>query len=545
LREENNIRDARAAIARVSIDDNRYPTLEEKLQKVIEQITSLHEIGALPKGDFAMLDPDDPDYLVIQGVTGFSDYIYSACKRIHIPSSNCLCAQVIRENRDLYSLHSNHNHNHGVQDPKRPTGVDHGHAILVLRNDSGKAIGVQNLYIRSPYEETDPHKASTETEADQIPRGTAFLDDCRREVEVLISRFNARRELEEAHHKQNELLQLVMRDHEIIQNMMAAIVVFDDCGEIISFNPAFCDSIQQSEEAIYGNAVDFTEVREQLHQLFIRAQQAEDGAYVELVNIRRSDGGLFKANLGIRRIRVNDVKDEYICIFTDAAKAIEGLEELAFTDALTGLPNRLLFDERLRQALHESLRDRTGVALFALDASFLKWYNDSLGGHAAGDAMLKEVALRIKSHLRTSDTVARIGGDEFGIILRDIAAPTALEAFNRKILDTLNQPFVYNGIDACIRAGIGVTIFNSEEALSPEELFDRADTAMYVGKFRGKGPQLMKKRDVTLEEIRGSQSHIAFYRSGMQRPEVSIDEQDPSRLRVMDEFGQRWETVLS
>ncbi|MBF0219113.1 MAG: sensor domain-containing diguanylate cyclase [Gammaproteobacteria bacterium] len=537
LREENNIRDARAAIARISIDDQRYPTLKEKLQQAIEQITSLHEIGALPKGDYALLNSENADYLEIQGVTGFSDYIFNACQRIHIPTSNCLCAQAIRENRDIFSLHSNHNHYHGVQDPKRPAGVDHGHAIMVLRDDAGNPIGVQNLYIRSPFEECDHHRASQETDPHDIPRGVAFLDDCRKEVQVLISRFRAHVELERALKKQGELLQIVMRDHEIIQNMSASVVVFNHDGVIIAVNPAFCASTQHKEADILEDSGSFAETKAQLWQLFLKARAAPDGAYAELIDIRRKDGGIFKANLGMRRIILNHKKDEYICIFTDAAKAIEGLEELAFRDALTGLPNRLLFEDRLKQSHQEAARDLSLMAVYVLDASFLKWYNDVLGGHAAGDAMLREVALRIGHTIRSSDTVARVGGDEFGIILRDLDSELSLERINSDLINALNQPFLYNGAEVPIRAALGLCLFDGSADLTPAEIYSRADTAMYSAKFHGKGPVLMKKRDVTLHEIQHSHSQISRYVEGMQRPEVLQDTNDALRLIVKDELG--------
>jgi diguanylate cyclase (GGDEF)-like protein len=153
-------------------------------------------------------------------------------------------------------------------------------------------------------------------------------------------------------------------------------------------------------------------------------------------------------------------------------------------DSLTGLPNRTLMLDRLSQAMKKAQRDETGVILMFLDLDHFKAVNDSQG-HLAGDLLLRQAAKRITACLRDTDTAARIGGDEFAIILPDAHQKTTAETIAGKLLKTLSQPFELDSQQASISASIGITVFpnDGEEA---ETLLENADHAMYDAKKVGR-----------------------------------------------------------
>lgn len=160
------------------------------------------------------------------------------------------------------------------------------------------------------------------------------------------------------------------------------------------------------------------------------------------------------------------------------------IEYLAQHDHLTGLPNRLLAEDRMRQAIAYAVRDKTGVALLFLDLDNFKSINDALG-HSIGDAMLREVSARLKSLLRGTDTLSRQGGDEFLLILTDIAEPEAVTRVSEGVLEKLRTPFDIEHHQLPISVSVGIAIYPSD-GTDFETLLRRADTAMYNAKASGR-----------------------------------------------------------
>jgi diguanylate cyclase (GGDEF)-like protein len=157
----------------------------------------------------------------------------------------------------------------------------------------------------------------------------------------------------------------------------------------------------------------------------------------------------------------------------------EELRHQAYHDALTGLPNRALFTERVAEAVARHAADETCRAVLFLDLDRFKTVNDSWG-HAAGDELLVQVAERIRDATRPHDTPARLGGDEFGVLLEDTDVEGAEHATER-ILDALDEPFWLSGRETHVRASIGIAV-TGEHAATAEELLSNADTSMYVAK---------------------------------------------------------------
>ncbi|AWM88069.1 EAL domain-containing protein [Microvirga sp. 17 mud 1-3] len=169
---------------------------------------------------------------------------------------------------------------------------------------------------------------------------------------------------------------------------------------------------------------------------------------------------------------------------TDRKAAEEEVWRVANHDVLTGLPNRALFQHRLKQALADAMQDGSSVSILLIDLDHFKDVNDAMG-HDAGDALLKTTAARLRSLARERDIVARFGGDEFAVI---VTHPVTLDyAYDlaQRIIDALRQPFVYGGRAFISKASIGVAMF-PEHDVTPQDLLKDADIALYQAKAQGR-----------------------------------------------------------
>jgi diguanylate cyclase (GGDEF)-like protein/PAS domain S-box-containing protein len=216
------------------------------------------------------------------------------------------------------------------------------------------------------------------------------------------------------------------------------------------------------ERALAGERIEFEQTTmlphgsRQLHALYVPHQ--ENGVTL----------GLYSLITDMTEIRRNEAE----------------LMQLARKDPLTGLPNRRQFDERLVDAVARSRRTRRPMALLFLDIDRFKAINDSLG-HAAGDAVLKEVAQRLKNTVRGTDTVARLAGDEFVVIVEGVDTADEAEQVARKIVLAGRSDFAVAGMIQKVTMSIGVALFECD-ATSPAELMARADAALYEAKTAGR-----------------------------------------------------------
>jgi diguanylate cyclase (GGDEF)-like protein/PAS domain S-box-containing protein len=164
--------------------------------------------------------------------------------------------------------------------------------------------------------------------------------------------------------------------------------------------------------------------------------------------------------------------------------AEDQLRFIATHDPLTGLPNRAMFNERLRHALHQGVRYNRGLAVMFIDIDRFKVVNDTLG-HSAGDRLLQNCAKRLTECLRESDIVARLGGDEFVVMIENFAGPRDAIAVAQKILNGLVKPFFVDGQEFLMSASIGISTFPDDGA-DMEALVKNADIAMYRAKDQGR-----------------------------------------------------------
>lgn len=237
------------------------------------------------------------------------------------------------------------------------------------------------------------------------------------------------------------------------------------------------------------------------------ASDRQGAAYFAEMTATLQRTGLWQGEIWNRRkngeeypgwLTVTAVTDEsgsvtnYVATLTDITfrkVAEEEIKTLAFYDPLTGLPNRRLLFDRLKQAIASSTRSERCCALLFIDLDNFKFLNDNLG-HNIGDELLKQVAQRLSACVREGDTVARLGGDEFVVILEDLSespqeAATQTEAVGEKVLATLAQPYQLADQTHRSTASIGITLF-AESQGTLDELLKHADLAMYEAKAAGR-----------------------------------------------------------
>jgi diguanylate cyclase (GGDEF)-like protein/PAS domain S-box-containing protein len=200
---------------------------------------------------------------------------------------------------------------------------------------------------------------------------------------------------------------------------------------------------------------------------------------------------------------------------TERKQAEEQIRTLAYHDALTGLPNRLLYADRLAQAVAQAHRLGHRVGVLFLDLDRFKVINDSLG-HSRGDLLLKEVALRLLSCVREGDTVARLGGDEFTLILPGVQQAQGAARVAEKILEAMRQPFDLAGRELYVTASIGISLY-PDDGRDIEGLLKFADTAMYRAKDQGRDAYQLYTAGMTETAVERLAAESSFRRAVAQK----------------------------
>lgn len=186
---------------------------------------------------------------------------------------------------------------------------------------------------------------------------------------------------------------------------------------------------------------------------------------------------------GMLVVQVEAREFELSCTICDLERTLNELEHANY-DVLTGLPNRALFTDRLRKAVVAAKSGLYQMAVMFIDLDHFKWVNDNLG-HDAGDELLRIVANRIAACVRSEDIVARIGGDEFTIILPVVSDDGDAAIIAQRIIDTLAKPIPLQAGEAQVGASIGIALLSTQMD-TPEELVKTADMAMYLAKENGR-----------------------------------------------------------
>jgi diguanylate cyclase (GGDEF)-like protein/PAS domain S-box-containing protein len=313
-----------------------------------------------------------------------------------------------------------------------------------------------------------------------------------------------------------------------------AIFVTDAKGDIRDVNAAFETVTGYSRETVIGR-------NPRMFRSGVHGDDFYHGMWTSLLSTgswqgeiwdRRQNGEVYPKWMSINALKDSEGRTtHYVSVFNDISTLKQTelqLERMAHYDPLTQLPNRILFQDRLMQALEHAARNDSQVALFFLDLDRFKNINDTLG-HRAGDLLLMEVGQRLRERLRAEDTVARLGGDEFTFILPEIQSISTVARIAEKTLNALSMPFELEGQEVFISASIGITVF-PQDGGDVETMVRNADTAMYHAKHKGKNTFEFYTR-VMNEEAQERMRIDTLLRGALGRDELSLVFQPRRNLR--------------
>ncbi len=276
----------------------------------------------------------------------------------------------------------------------------------------------------------------------------------------------------------------------VFNSSSAAILITDRDNKIVSVNPAFTATTGYEAAEVIGRNPNILSSGKQSKEFYREMWHSlENNRHWqgELWNLRK-DGEIFAEQLTINVVTNKDGSvHRHIAIFSDITEKKQAADLVwrqANYDAVTNLPNRRLFLDRLDQELKKCRRSTTFLALFFVDLDRFKEVNDT-HGHTIGDLLLIETARRLNDCVRSTDTVARLGGDEFTVILTNLSDTSGVKTVADNVQAALEKPFHLNGVNVFISASIGIALYPGD-ATDPGSLTDKADIAMYASKRQGR-----------------------------------------------------------
>jgi diguanylate cyclase (GGDEF)-like protein/PAS domain S-box-containing protein len=292
----------------------------------------------------------------------------------------------------------------------------------------------------------------------------------------------------------------------VFRSTMDGVVL--DCNEALARTFGYdtpAEFLSQPATSVYEQAED-------RQRLMLRLKEQHVLSNIE-VRMRKRDGTPIWV-LENMTLLDGDLIEGTIIDITDRKTAQEQMEYQAYHDLLTDLPNRLLFRDRIGVALAHAKRHRTAAAVMFLDLDQFKIVNDSLG-HTVGDSLLRAVGARLVTSVRAHDTVARMGGDEFTILLSDVGGSADAATVAQKLLDSVSHPIIVEGHELFVTTSIGIALF-PDDGTDAETLLKNADRAMYHAKEMGRNNYQFASR-TAIEETTGRLSlerslHHAFER---------------------------------
>ncbi len=278
--------------------------------------------------------------------------------------------------------------------------------------------------------------------------------------------------------------------NQAFENSLEGIAITDARGNILTVNAMFCTITGYGPEEVIGRNPNILSSGRQTREFYDDMWRTlqEQGKWGGEVWNKRKNGEIYPQWLTISRVTNERGRvTNFVGVFSDITErksAEERMLRQVYYDSLTDLPNRMLFNDRLKQVLGMARRhnDRPFAVMF-LDLDRFKLVNDTLG-HQAGDSLLQQAAHRLRGSVRESDTVARMSGDEFTVLLSEISDPQHAASVARKILDAFRRPFPVGGEDIYISPSIGISVY-PQDGRSAEALLKNADMAMYRAKGAG------------------------------------------------------------
>lgn len=268
-----------------------------------------------------------------------------------------------------------------------------------------------------------------------------------------------------------------------------AIVVTDPQNRVIRVNPSFTAITGYGPEEVMGRNPGLLSsgIHDRAFYEDLWTKLNSEGVWRGEIWNRRKNGEIYVEWISIKAIRDESGKiANHVAVLSDITQrreADERIQMLAYHDVLTELPNRALFEDRMHQALSQAKRSSLRLAVLFIDLDKFKPVNDNYG-HEIGDLLLKEVAKRLTACVRESDTVSRLGGDEFIVLLPAVDTPSDAEKVAEKVIHEIGRPFDISGFSLSVSASVGIALY-PEHGQTVKELVRSADDAMYLAKSGG------------------------------------------------------------
>jgi diguanylate cyclase (GGDEF)-like protein/PAS domain S-box-containing protein len=334
----------------------------------------------------------------------------------------------------------------------------------------------------------------------------------------------------------------------VFTHVREGIGITDTEGNVLDVNAAFTRITGYEREEVLGRNMNILHSGRQSEEFYRDMWRAliENGYWAGELWNRRKNGEVYSESIAISA--VSDARGErqgYVAVFSDSSLLKEHerqLEYIAHYDALTGVPNRVLLADRMKQAIAQTMREQNMLAICYLDLDGFKDINDTMG-HEAGDQVLIEVSRRIGGTIRGGDTVARLGGDEFVVLLLGLERGEECTASITRLLEAISQPIKIGEKPVVVGASIGVSIYPLDDD-DPDTLLRHADQAMYMAKQAGKNR--FHVYDPALDQR--ARNHHAFMfdiQHALERSEFVLHYQPKLDLRTRQVVGAealiRWQ----
>ena len=322
------------------------------------------------------------------------------------------------------------------------------------------------------------------------PEIVSLLDEMVRDISFALDNFDRERMRQEA---VSEASKSQERFRAYFDSALIGMVALSPDGHFLEANESFLRMTGYTRSELFARQweeIKDPEDRYAAREDYDRVMRGEIDFYRKDKRLLRSDGQIIYGHTAVRAVRKSTGEVDYFVIniedVTEKKKSQEMIWRQANFDLLTGLPNRFMFLDRLKEEIKKSHRGDISLALLFIDLDRFKEVNDTLG-HQTGDKLLIEAASRISSCIRESDTVSRFGGDEFTVILSHVHAADHIEEVAQSILDRLSFPFVLGEDEESvfISASIGITVYPADGS-DADKLLQNADQSMYVAKNSGR-----------------------------------------------------------
>jgi diguanylate cyclase (GGDEF)-like protein/PAS domain S-box-containing protein len=327
----------------------------------------------------------------------------------------------------------------------------------------------------------------------------------------------------------------------VFSHAREGIMITSPQGDIIEVNAAFSHITGYRRDEVIGKNSKMLSSGRQGTDFYAQmwAGLSDNGRWTGEIWNRRKSGEVYAEMLTISAVHDAHGKIlRYVALFSDISQQKENekrLEHIAHYDALTGLPNRVLLADRLRQAMVQAGRHSKKLAVVFLDLDGFKAVNDT-HGHAMGDKLLIELATRMQRALREGNTIARIGGDEFVAVLTDLAQHEAAGMVLDRLLMAAAQPVLTDGVALQVSASVGVAFFPQSEEVDADQLLRQADQAMYQAKVTGKNRYHVFDAEQD-RHLRGRHEDLENIRQALQKEEFALYYQPKVNMRTGEVVG--------